>query len=512
MGPRRSAAALILVLAAAFARAQNEPKASPGPSTDDGAAAAGGAPEAPSASDEAQTKAAVSGAEARKGKFDSGDSEAAAVKNKGSDVQEADLIEKKLASPAAGGDAAGGNMKDPLDAAAGAAAGPPAAPPRGGPAAGGAARSLTPAARASNAIAAPAAQTRSSRAMRRASNAAAAMRNSLPSGESAGPGAGPAGASLAPRPPASKFPDGGSPLPGSAPSSGPNPTEPRTASEVIMASQAGFAGAIRAQGFKIGTGPGGAPAVLAANGRPATTAEISRLSVAIRAEPAALMRRPDFFAVLPRAHFEQLKADYRSNPGAPGAAFQDIGMSAGDRDFRWSASCSALSGGCNPVVREKSYRKGEDVPPEDLDEVWKKTAALEEDEDKDEMGDYTDEDRKEIAEAELAERMMKGGRRVGPNLAGLLAGLGDLADDARGLIGLGGTSERAGSGDPSEAGAGAGGGRSSASLAAGEARGFRAWTVPSPPIERKAARRGAAGAAAGLAAAVFILWRRRRSS
>jgi hypothetical protein len=524
MGPRLTAAAMILLVAAAFARAQNDPKAPSDKSGSEPSPAPSAAPNAPGGAESDPAMTPVPGGDMKEAKSDSGASfkksggavQEAITKSKGGDGQEAAIIQKKLSSQAAGD-----SLKIPLDAAAGTApGGPPAAPARDVLAAGGAARKVTAAAAAANAAAAPAASARNSRAMRRASNAAAAMRNTLPSGDNSGlsAGTGPAGANLTARPPAAKLPDAGSllgrsSLPQSSNPAGPNPTDPRTASDLVMASQTGFAASIRKEGFKIGPGPGGAPAVLAANGRPATPAEISRLSEVLRAEPAALMRRPDFFAVLPRDHFEQLKADYRSNAAAPGAAFKDIGMSAGDRDFRFSASCSALSGGCNPVVREKSYRKGEDVPPEDLNEVWKKTAAGEKDGD-DEMSDFTAADRKEIADAELAEKRMKGGTRRGPTLAGLLAGLGDMADDARGLVGLGGA-ERPGSAGtsevPGEAGGGVGG-RSSAALSAGEARGFRAWTVPSPSIERKASRRGAAGAVAGLAAAVFFLWRRRRSS
>lgn len=516
MGFRRPATAMIFLLSAGFARAQvfnsKAPKADEPPK----AGAAESASEAPAApGDEKAAAAAAKPPEsigaAEKSKLDS----AAAKKDvpldkflsksSKADLKKADLVQK-LAP-----DAPEGSLKD-LAAEPGA---PPSAAPSAAPSgarSGGTAATVTPEAAAANAAAAPAASARSGRAMRRASTSAAVLRSSFQqdSNSAMNGGTAPAGSSLT-GPAGAKFSSFGTPSTPAASTPGSNPAQPRTASDLLLASHTGFAASIRDQGYKVGPGPGGAPAVLAADGRPATPAQISRLASVLSAEPTALMRRPDFFEVLPRPRFEELKADYRANPAAPGAAFQDIGMTEGERDFRWSASCSALSGGCNPVVRDKAYRKGEDVPPEDLNDVWKKTAAAKEDEI--EMDDYTDEDRQEVAAAELAERKMKGGRRTGPSLAGLLAGLGEMADDARDFAGFGGKGAPGPAGSPEDAVSGSpgGGARSSAALAAGEARGLRAWTVPSPPIERKASRRGAAGAAAGLAAAVFFLWRRSRS-
>jgi hypothetical protein len=39
------------------------------------------------------------------------------------------------------------------------------------------------------------------------------------------------------------------------------------------------------------------------------------------------------------------------------------------RDFEWSETCRAVSGGCNAYARSPSYFKGDFVPPEDLSAV-----------------------------------------------------------------------------------------------------------------------------------------------
>lgn len=124
-------------------------------------------------------------------------------------------------------------------------------------------------------------------------------------------------------------------------------------------------GALAALGLVVGRDASGRPSFRRADGTPATAQDLAALRARLSSEPLALMRRPDFFAVLPRPRFEQLKTDYRGRPELRTSAFRDIALSPAERDFERSASCAALSGDCAPDAKE-SYRKGELVPPEEL--------------------------------------------------------------------------------------------------------------------------------------------------
>lgn len=208
-----------------------------------------------------------------------------------------------------------------------------------------------------------------------------------------------------------------------------NPAEPRTVPEMALAAKTGFAATFLDQGLKVGAGSRGQPAIQRRDGVPASEADLARLGAALRSDPAALLKRPDFFEVLPREKFRDLKHDFAARPELRSSAFKDIGMTARERDFQWSSSCSGLSGNCNPHVGKSSYLKGQDVPPEDLDAVW--SAAQEQilDED-DEFGEYTEEDRRLAAAEDLAEEKFSGTRRGAPSLASLLARMGELARGA----------------------------------------------------------------------------------
>lgn len=253
---------------------------------------------------------------------------------------------------------------------------------------------------------------RRERTMRRASGAADTMRRSFLSAEEApAGGAGP-----------------------SAPRTAAAPARERSVPELALAARSGYAETFREQGLKVGAGPRGEPAIQRADGTPATEPELDRLRAALRAEPAALMRRPDFFTVLPREKFADLKRDFAARPELRATAFKDIGMTAQARGFQWSVSCSGLSGTCNPHAAQGSYRKGQDVPPEDLDAVW--SAAQEEiyaeDGEDDGFGEYTEEDKRLAAAEDLAAEKLGSGGRRSPSLASLLARMGELA---RGLGG-----------------------------------------------------------------------------
>ncbi|MBI2361948.1 MAG: hypothetical protein HYV15_00990 [Elusimicrobia bacterium] len=193
-----------------------------------------------------------------------------------------------------------------------------------------------------------------------------------------------------------------------------------------MAERAGSGAVFRAQGLKVGAGPQGEPAIQRLDGSPASQADLGRLRAALRAEPAALQRRPDFFAVLTRGQFAELKRGYILRPELRRTAFQHIALTEDARDFRWSSSCSALSGDCNAGAQGMSYKKGQDVPPEVLKEVWDDVGGEQGDEDTD-WGEYSEEDRR-LAEAEdlATEKLAHGAGRL-RSLGSILAGLGDWA-------------------------------------------------------------------------------------
>ncbi len=340
------------------------------------------------------------------------------------------------------------------------------------------------------------AEERRERTLSRAAGAADAMRRGfLAADETAGPGPG------GPERRSASSPEDARADPGAG--------EPRTVSEMALAARKGFAATFRDQALKVGSGPRGEPAILRADGAAASAADLARLRTALSSDPAALRRRPDFFEVLPREKFADLKRDFAARPELRATVFKDIGLTARERDFQWTASCSGLSGNCNPLAAQSSYRKGQDVAPEDLDAVW--NAAQEEifdpEEDED-FGEYTEEDRRLAAEADLAEEMLGSGRARGPVLGSLLARMGNLAREVGEAAGWAVADGDAGA-DSRGVASGPVGAGASASYApvAGAAPPQRASSAvpgpPSAPEGRPAAGRGwryvlAAAAAAGL--------------
>jgi len=279
------------------------------------------------------------------------------------------------------------------------------------------------------------AEERSQRTMSRATGAAESLRRSLRPAEDAGTG-------------------GGAPEPGfeggrAGGASSAAPGETRSVAEMALAARSGYAETFRAQGLMVGAGPRGEAAIQRLDGTPATAPELARLSAALSAEPAALTRRPDFFQVLPREKFAELKRDYAERPALRSAAFKDIGMTGRGRDFQWSASCGALSGGCNSSANAGSYRKGQDVPPEDLKEVWKAVHEKSADEEEDGFDEYSDEDRRQAEAEDRAAEKLSTGRRLPANLAALLAKMGEMARNLGGEDDSGASS----SGDSSSSGA-----------------------------------------------------------
>lgn len=287
-----------------------------------------------------------------------------------------------------------------------------------------------------------------------------------------------------------------------------NLANPRTAKELVLAAHSGFGGSFQALGLKAGQGPGGEPAVLRKDGGLATPAEVAALRARIDAEPAALLRRPDFFEALPRERYQSLRRDYASRPELRGTSFMDVGATARERDFVWSSSCDRLSGACNPNSAQPSYRRGQDVSPEDLNRIW--SDINKEDEDDSIFEEYTDEERRASDEAEaLRERIGRSAFREsgGGGLSGLLNSLGAAARsflDSDFPSGEGESGVRIGGGGGGAftvAGtAGKGSARSSrAAGASGAARGASgASKTPRRPARRFSIMLAAAAVAAGL--------------
>jgi hypothetical protein len=150
-----------------------------------------------------------------------------------------------------------------------------------------------------------------------------------------------------------------------------DPSRPRTEKELVIAVQSGYKASPAAVGLVLARDPSGAATFKRADGKPPTREDLAALRRHIEAEPRALMRRPDFFEVIPRPRYQELKTDYRGRPELKAAAFKDVGLTAAERDFVWERSCDKISGACNPSAREGGYRKDAEVAPEDLDSIWK---------------------------------------------------------------------------------------------------------------------------------------------
>ena len=225
------------------------------------------------------------------------------------------------------------------------------------------------------------ASARSDAASSRASSAATAMKNMLPSADAGGgppPGAnagtgssgGPTGGH-SPSPGATSSTGGAGSSPGtksaafSAGGSG-DPSHPKSPADFALAAHSGYAPAFTAAGLKLA--PDGRT-VLRLDGKPATADDYARLQREISSMPGALGRRPDFFSAISPEHYADLKRGYKDKKdGDP--VYKDVGTTEGDRDFVHTASCDKLSGDCNKAIKNDSYKKGDFVAPEALDDMW----------------------------------------------------------------------------------------------------------------------------------------------
>lgn len=149
----------------------------------------------------------------------------------------------------------------------------------------------------------------------------------------------------------------------------PDPTKPRTQEDLLAAARSGYMDSFNALGLKVGHDGAGKPSIVRSDGAPASEADLKTLSERIGAEPRALLRRPDFFKVVSREKFTDLKKDYKAAQEPGEGVFKHVKLQE-ERDFVWSKSCKALAGGCNRYAGSSSYQGGHDVPPEDLRSFW----------------------------------------------------------------------------------------------------------------------------------------------
>lgn len=149
----------------------------------------------------------------------------------------------------------------------------------------------------------------------------------------------------------------------------PDPTKPRTQEDLLAAARSGYMDSFNELGLKVGRDGAGKPSIVRSDGAPASEADLKTLSERIGAEPRALLRRPDFFKVVSREKFTDLKKDYKATPAPGEGVFKHVKLEE-ERDFVWSRSCSTLAGGCNRYASASSYQGGHDVPPEDLRSFW----------------------------------------------------------------------------------------------------------------------------------------------
>lgn len=116
-----------------------------------------------------------------------------------------------------------------------------------------------------------------------------------------------------------------------------------------------------------------AGAAVAAARAPGQAALLSEVAAKYGAVPRAAQKSPDYFdpargGIAPERYY-QLATDFGERPDLRGTDFRHIALE-GKADFKRSESCDKVSGGCNPHA-QASYKKGEDVPARELDDIWK---------------------------------------------------------------------------------------------------------------------------------------------
>lgn len=147
-----------------------------------------------------------------------------------------------------------------------------------------------------------------------------------------------------------------------------DPSRPMTPADLSLSYDAGFKGPFERTGLRVVKDAEGAASVVRRDGSAATPGEVARLVHEVNSEPRALMKRPDFFNVIPRQTYHDILERIREDPSRP--EFEHVSLSPDERDLTWDESCSRVSGKCNEHAEEPAYKRGEQVSPESLLAMW----------------------------------------------------------------------------------------------------------------------------------------------
>jgi hypothetical protein len=151
-----------------------------------------------------------------------------------------------------------------------------------------------------------------------------------------------------------------------------SPADPGTPGDLAMAAMAGFKGSFERLELKVKDG-----SVVGKDGAPATPAQLDALRADIKAEPKALLTRPDLYDHIDRENFKALRNEVKDKPRLK--AFRHLEV-AEDRDLSRSASCEKVTGRCNPFAGAAAYKKGDFVPPEELARLFERPREKDEEE------------------------------------------------------------------------------------------------------------------------------------
>lgn len=147
-----------------------------------------------------------------------------------------------------------------------------------------------------------------------------------------------------------------------------DPSGPVTPADLALSYDAGFKGPFERAGLRVVKDAEGRANVVRKDGSAASPGDVATLVQQVNSEPRALMKRPDFFNVIPRQSYDGLREAHRENPSRP--EFKHVSLSPDERDLAWDESCSRVSGKCNEHAKEPAYKRGEQVSPESLLAMW----------------------------------------------------------------------------------------------------------------------------------------------
>lgn len=89
-----------------------------------------------------------------------------------------------------------------------------------------------------------------------------------------------------------------------------------------------------------------------------------------QAGSGATLARPDAAGGLTRQERLALSGALRAPDARLMPELKDVGQSEDGRSFLWTATCSEVEGGCNPLAPAAAYRRGQRLSPETLNNIW----------------------------------------------------------------------------------------------------------------------------------------------